>query len=40
MGRTYERTAPLELDPATDEWSPRWVFLVWTEPVSSEQPDE
>ena len=27
MGHTYEHTAPLKLDPATDEWGPRWVFL-------------
>ena len=28
MGYVHERTEDLELDPATDEWGPRWVFLV------------
>jgi len=36
MGHTCERTAPLELDPATEEWGSRWVFLVRPGPVSSD----
>jgi hypothetical protein len=40
MGLSYERTEPPELDPATDEWAPRWVFLVRSQPVSSEERDK
>lgn len=40
MGQTSERSEPLELDPATDEWAPRWVCLVRSEPISPEEPDK
>ena len=39
MGHIHERIEELELDPADDEWGPRWVFLARSKPLSPKKPD-